>query len=152
MVGGVRGNTETDSKMSEFRAIMGELGSPLSAEDPVPGYWSIEEGMHCFEELRKRGPLPTALIAINDLLAIGIGIAARRHGVRVPEDLSLAGFDDIYWSRLFEPNLTTVSQNYKELAGSAVKTLLAAASKKRTRKNVVVPARLVTRDSCGPPA
>lgn len=148
MIGGVAGNTETDLKLDEFAKAMKEKGSPLSGHELIPGYWSVEEGVECLNKLVARGDLPSALIAVNDLLALGILQAARDKGVRIPEDMSLIGFDDIYWSRVFTPRLTTVNQNYKELAEKAVKNAISAINGKRIKKDTVVRTKLVIRETC----
>jgi LacI family transcriptional regulator len=67
---------------------------------------------------------PTALIGFNDKMAVGALRAAREHGLRVPEDLSIAGFDDIELSQATCPPLTTVRQPLAEMGRMAV-TLLA---------------------------
>jgi LacI family transcriptional regulator len=61
---------------------------------------------------------PSAVVAANDLLALGVLLAVRERGLRVPEDLSVVGFDDITYARLSDPPLTTLRQPAREM-GSA---------------------------------
>ena len=73
--------------------------------------------------LESRTP-PTAVLASNDLTAIGALRAVRRKGWRVPEDVSVIGFDDIHFAEFTEPPLTTVALSRRELAEKAIRALL----------------------------
>lgn len=71
---------------------------------------------------------PTAAIAINDMMAIGIGIGLKQRGVRIPQDFSLMGIDDIFFAAAHDPPLTTLRQPIQALADAAVHRILAPAS------------------------
>jgi len=70
-----------------------------------------------------RGELPTAIICSNDMTAIGVLHAAAEARLRVPEDISVVGFDDIHIARFTVPPLTTIRMSCQELAHSAFKSL-----------------------------
>lgn len=151
MIGGVPGNLTTDVKLEAFRAALQAHGLPLEYARTIPGRWSVEDGMACLETLLQRDTLPTALIATNDLLAIGVLLGAQAHGLNIPRDFSLIGIDDIYWASICRPALTTISQNYPALGASAVDVIAAVNNGATPEKTIVVPTSLVVRESCAPP-
>lgn len=91
----------------------------------------------------------TAVIAYNDLLAIGLTRGLRRLGIRVPAEVSVIGYDDILISRLVTPELTTVAAPLRKMGETAVQNLLAYIGGARSRAEgpVVLPTRLVVRES-----
>jgi len=105
-----------------------------SLEDPcsgAPGEILIEEGNHKVDggfeamlRLLRHGPQPTGVIASNDLTAIGAMRAIRQSGLRVPEDISVVGFDDIQMAEFTEPPLTTVRLLRTEVARLACDALV----------------------------
>ncbi len=94
----------------------------------------------------------TAVIAYNDLLAIGLLRGAVAAGVRIPQDMSIVGFDDIFAADLVTPGLTTVAAPLRALGETAVHNVIAMAHGARSRATgpVVLPTRLVVRSSTGP--
>lgn len=94
---------------------------------------------------------PTAIFATNDVIAIGVHRAAKNKGMRVPQDLSLVGFDDIEICPHLEVPLTTVSQPIEKMGEIAVKTLVEKIAKKdsETLQRVILKPKLVVRESCG---
>jgi LacI family transcriptional regulator len=95
---------------------------------------------------------PTSVFAGNDETAAGVVEAARARGMRVPEDLSVVGFDDTYVARLASPPLTTVRQPLREMGGVALRTAIRlAAGEKLDSHHVELATELVVRGSTGPP-
>lgn len=118
----------------------------------LPGDFSPESGYERVKELLRRpaGPnRPTALFCVNDAVALGALQAARDAGLRIPEDLSLAGFDDVPDAATSDPPLTTVSQPYREIGERAV-TLLTACISGEPGSRVLLPGNLIFRQSSGP--
>ena len=100
------------------------------------------------------GPTPTAVVAYNDLMAIGALRAIRRAGLHVPGDVSLVGFDDVAFAAYAEPALTTVRQETAEMGRWAVATLTERLARRGPLPvaHVVLPVRLEVRGSTAPPA
>lgn len=95
---------------------------------------------------------PTAIFASNDVMAMGAIDAIRSRGLRVPEDISVIGFDDIPQASLIHPSLTTISQPLEKMGRVATQMLidlLQNPDKKADR--IELPTQLVVRDSCSPP-
>jgi DNA-binding LacI/PurR family transcriptional regulator len=105
-----------------------------------------EGGRIAGESLLKEHPRPTAILATNGSLAIGVIEAARACKVRVPQDLAVTGFDDIPAARLITPQLTTVRQPMAEKGRLAVAALLQENAPLRT----MVPTKLIIRQSSDP--
>ncbi|MFF6778175.1 LacI family DNA-binding transcriptional regulator [Streptomyces sp. NPDC012637] len=95
------------------------------------------------------GARPTAVICDDDILAAGVLKAARRLGLRIPEDLSVTGFDDMALSTALEPELTTVRLPAEEFGGRGMTALLAALAGERPEP-VELPVELMVRGSSGP--
>ena len=97
---------------------------------------------------------PTALICANDLMAIGAMLYCRQAGLRIPEDLSLCGFDNIPLGALIEPGLTSVDQDGRSLGSAACRLLLRLIAPQEDDTDPIEvdhPTRLVIRASVGPP-
>lgn len=115
------------------------------------GEYTNAFGAQAAEVLLTQPKPPTAIFAASDILAIGILQAARRLGVRIPEDLSLVGFDDIPLAEFLQPPLTTVRQPIEDLGRTAVSVLLASLRKEQTIGCQVLGVRLQIRDSTAQP-
>jgi LacI family transcriptional regulator len=108
-------------------------------------------GHRAADELLDLPQRPTALIGFNDKAAVGALAAARRRGLRVPEDLSIAGFDDIDLAQATTPQLTTVRQPLQEIGRMAVSLLIRLMERHRLDAlHVELATELIVRDSTGP--
>ena len=116
------------------------------------GDFRVRAGYEQAKLLFGLSPRPTAIFAGNDLSALGVLRAARQAGLRVPEDLSVVGFDDIPLSEWSTPALTTVRQPLTEMARVAVQILLESAeSRGPVKRRVELATDLVVRESTAPP-
>ena len=112
---------------------------------------SIEDGYNAAMRLLSRHPRPTALIVVNDLLAMGVIRAARDLGIAIPQELSVVGYDDIPLANYQTPRLTTVHMNAEAIGQGAVKLLLQRLQDRDQPPQVVeLPTRLIIRESTGP--
>lgn len=121
----------------------------IEAGDPIPGDWSASRGYEVGRDLVARG-VPTAVFAANDQLALGLLRAFAEAGVRVPDDVSVVGFDDVEGASNFYPPLTTVRQEFRALGGRCLQALVSALSGETPESELVEPS-LVVRASSGPP-
>jgi len=113
------------------------------------GDFQAETGFRCAGDLIQLADPPTAIFAANDMMAIGALRALRDLGKRVPEDISVVGFDDISFARLMSPPLTTVAQSVRHLGEVAVERLIAHIEGRGPDRpeEIVLPVRLVVRES-----
>jgi DNA-binding LacI/PurR family transcriptional regulator len=103
--------------------------------------------IHHWPQLKNSDELPTAIFAANDLMAIGALKAFTQLKVRVPEDISIIGFDNIPFSDCTYPPLTTVSQPTYLMGQKAVETLLKLIDEKKIKKSVALETELIERES-----
>jgi DNA-binding LacI/PurR family transcriptional regulator len=118
---------------------------------PVPGY-ELEAGAAAASQLLDLADPPTAVLTVSDQLGLGVIAAARVRAVRIPEDLALAGMDDIQVAALVDPPLTTVHLPARELGERAMQLLRRLMSgQPASPAQEVLPTTLVVRQSCGCP-
>lgn len=117
----------------------------------APGAFDFESGLAAARTLLDLSEPPTAIFASNDDMAAGVLAVAYRSRVRVPEELSVAGFDDTPLATTVSPVLTTIYQPGREMAARAVGMLIDRRSEDRGR-HIVLPHRLVVRESTAAPA
>lgn len=116
------------------------------------GEFTIESGEAQADVLLARSDAPTAVFCFCDEMAIGVIAAARRRGVRVPEDLSVVGFDDIRFARHIDPPLTTITQPMRDIGEGTVRLLLAILRGDEIKPvSVTLPHHLTLRSSTAPP-
>jgi LacI family repressor for deo operon, udp, cdd, tsx, nupC, and nupG len=116
----------------------------------VLGDFSIESGMQAVEDLLAARQAFTAVFCANDEMAMGALHALKEHGYRIPQDISVVGFDDIRYARHTDPPLTTVAQPKGALGRKAMELLLEILERPDTpARKVVLPTELIIRGSTG---
>jgi DNA-binding LacI/PurR family transcriptional regulator len=98
----------------------------LEAGPMVQGDWTSRSGAEAIEQMLAVDPGMDGVFVANDQMALGAMSALHRHGIRIPDDIAVVGFDGMDESEYFTPSLTTVTQPLHELGRSAVRELLAA--------------------------
>jgi DNA-binding LacI/PurR family transcriptional regulator len=138
-------------RLAGFLEAMARHGLTRSAT-VVPGSFTEEGGREGVTALREGRAQATGVFVGNDLAAVGALDAFHQHGLRVPEDVSLVGYDNIALAGLGHINLTTIDQPRREMGVTAVRLLLERRDEDRHKaRHVVVPPALVVRGSTGPP-
>jgi LacI family transcriptional regulator len=134
-----------------YRDGLEQSDLPYMPELVATGDNSFGSGEACAEKLLSGDQPPTAIFAANDDMAAGVIRTADRLGVRIPQDLSVAGFDDIALARQVFPRLTTIRQPLAEMTEQAAGLLLQSKNEEaRAGETIVVPAALKVRESTGP--
>jgi LacI family transcriptional regulator len=153
-LGGLAAATCNQARMHGYRGAMEAEGVPVPDGYVRTGRFSYEHGIAGGAALLDLPQPPTAVFAGSDETALGVIEAARGRGLRVPEDLSVVGFDDTPVARLAAPPLTTVRQPLREMGAVAVRTALRlAAGEKVDSHHVELATELVVRRSTThPPA
>lgn len=146
----VRGHSKHSSAANRRRGFLEELDR-LGLSEPVveaEGYFGFETGIQAGKELLSASQQPTAIFALNDDSAAGVMVACSQHGLSVPNDISVCGFDDSWVAKSVWPYLTTVYQPVEEMAHAAALLLL----RRGDVENVLheLDFRLVIRDSTAP--
>jgi LacI family transcriptional regulator len=106
-----------------------------------------DEGERLASMVLLSGPMPDAVVAFNDLLAMGLLAEARALGIRVPEQVALAGFDNIAYGRLVSPSLTSVDMMSETVGEVALRRLAQVIQGVATQHDDVLTSRLVVRES-----
>ncbi|EGR4293428.1 LacI family DNA-binding transcriptional regulator [Vibrio cholerae] len=131
-----------------YKRALAEAGIAINPDWIVESDFECEGGYQAFEKLYQRGKLPSALFVSNDMMAMGVIQAASQRGLRVPDDLSLIGYDDVHIAKFMTPALTTIHQPKYRLGKAAVDTLLYRLENPDTTAQVVqLEPTLVVRDS-----
>ncbi len=118
----------------------------------VPGEFTEDAGMAAAIEITNWDVLPTAVFAANDLIAAGLVNGLERGGVRVPSDVSVVGFDNVYYASMGRLSITTIDQPRAEMGRLAVESLLERLDGHRTvGRRQTLPTTLVVRDSTAAP-
>ena len=142
----------SSERLDGFRSALAAAGVLPDSKLIVPSSFAIEGGIAAAGPLLDLADRPTAIFAFNDNLAIGVLQAARTRGLRVPEDLSIVGFDDSEHSAIVSPALTTVRQPLAEMGRMAVSLLMRLLENQSVETlRIELATRLVVRDSTGPP-
>jgi len=134
-----------------FEALL-EAGLSPEKMPVVEVQYTIEHGAVAFDDLYARHPRPTVMICGNDVLAVGALKRARELGIRVPEDISITGFDDIDLATIVSPALTTVHVPHREMGRQAARRLMRMLAGDTAGENVSLDTHLVLRESLSPPA
>lgn len=148
LVGGISGINSTDIKFETFKKYKDELGLRTQPDWFIKSGYSIEAGYKAFDQLLASDNFPSAVIAVNDFVGIGIIEAAKENKVNIPEELSVIGFDNIYLTKIINPNLTSLSHNYDQLAKKAVAIIDGVNNNKKFEKEIILDTELVIRESC----
>jgi len=152
----IKGNTlhkAVNNRYEGYRDGLRESGLPFSDSLVAQGDNSIGSGEICAAELLQRSPRPSAIFCANDDMAAGVLRVAMRLGIRVPQDLSIAGCDDISLARQLNPALTTIRQPLDAMAEAAALALIEGARGAQLDPCLeIVPGELKIRESTAPPA
>lgn len=134
-----------------YRAAMTEAGYAIDAARIVPGTNTIRSGQEAAMQMLSHLPRPSAIFCANDEMAIGAITICKQKGLRVPEDLSIVGFDDVEMAEFYDPPLTTVRQPRRDLGRRAMVELLTLldGTQRDVGGKITLPHTLVVRGSTG---
>jgi LacI family transcriptional regulator len=151
-VTGPPGWVATEARREGYRAALAGAGIAHDPQLEVASDFERAAGASAAAVLLSLPDPPTAIFAFNDAIAVGTMRAAHERGVRVPEDLSVIGFDDIAYAQMVGPMLTTVRQPLSELGRTAVNLLLRLRERPSSDpRQIELSTRLVVRDTTAPP-
>ncbi|MFC9324917.1 LacI family DNA-binding transcriptional regulator [Kitasatospora sp. NPDC057015] len=140
------------ARLDGFRSAMTMAGLEVDPELVTFGDFHVEGGYRRAMELLGRPDRPTAVFAGSDLQALGVLEAARIHGLQVPRDLSVVGYDDVSIAQWMSPALTTVHQPLRRMAEEAAQMLWRLRADENTATRLELATSLVVRASTAPPA
>ena len=140
----------SQARLDGYRAALERAGIGFGPELVRTGDFHYESAFTAASELLRLPDRPTAIFAASDVQALGVYEAARQNGLRLPQDLSVVGFDDVPMAQWVSPPLTTLRQPLADMATLAARTLLAGESM-GFQNRVELATTLVVRSSTQPP-
>jgi len=145
------GNDRSRERGAGIRAALAAAGLALADEDVRYGPIALASGTSAMRELLARPQRPTAVLATNDVFAVGAMIACREAGVRIPDDVSITGVDDTDLGATQTPGLTSIHTPILEIGRAAALHLAARLEGEAIALQQALPFELVHRGSTGPP-
>jgi LacI family transcriptional regulator len=149
VTGDTRRNDRMALRLEGFRAELRKHGFPLPADAVFQGDYTIAEGSRGFSAVYAASQ-PTAVMCGNDVLAVGALLEARKHGLSIPDDVEITGFDNLEWAAAFTPPLTTMHVPCTEMGRGAAELLLARMEGRDAPHAVALPLALVERETTRP--
>lgn len=145
-----RAITTVRDRLDGFHAALREAGAEHQGR-VVVAELTLQGGYDAARAMLARGERPSAVLAYNDFLAMGVIRAFKEHGVRIPDDVALVSFDDSYFAGYLAPSLTTVRLPIVAIAERAAAMLLArlGGTDRSAPQQFTLPVHLVIRESCG---
>lgn len=151
IIKGTQENLDAQERLAGFYQAMRDAGINPSDSSVINGDFSDASGYDAAKKIMGLSPRPTAIFASNDSMAIGALSALREAGVAVPQEIALAGFDDIPIARYLTPALTSVHVPIRDLGAIAIQQLLHVIREKNHhhQEHRLLPTTLAIRESCG---
>ena len=123
LIAGELDKTTARTRYEGFVKAMNEANLPIHENWIMEGFFEPEDGYECMNKILVQDSLPTAVFCCNDVMALGAISAITEKGLRVPDDISIIGYDNIHSSRFYAPPLTTIHQSKSRLGAQAVNLL-----------------------------
>jgi LacI family transcriptional regulator len=140
--------TPSAERITGYRKALEDAALSWDENLIVRGDYHAQSGMEITHSILKMNPRPTAIFALNDLMALGALRAAAEAGCSVPKELAIVGYDNLELARFTNPPLTTIAQPKKEIGAQAVNLLASRISQRgRPTSRLVLPPELIVRRS-----
>jgi LacI family transcriptional regulator len=151
IIKGVEGNYDAEERLRGYRKALKEANIIESSISLVHGDFTEESGYSAMKKIASLKPRPTAVFASNDSMAIGAIRAAHELGIKIPNDIAVAGFDDIPITKFIKPSLSSVHVPIFELGKLAATKLIdkILSGEGSKREKIVLETTLMVRESCG---
>jgi LacI family repressor for deo operon, udp, cdd, tsx, nupC, and nupG len=147
---GPAGNVLERERFRGYRDGLREVGMEFDPDLTLPGDYTLDAGAAAGRDIARRRVRPTAVFCSNDEMAIGVVRSLTSSGLRVPQDISVAGFDDIEFAAMVQPALTTIRQPRRELGRTGALVLLDLLQGRPVKARVRLKTELVVRGSTAP--
>jgi LacI family repressor for deo operon, udp, cdd, tsx, nupC, and nupG len=150
-IGGPLRTLSSRERRRGFEEALRDAGLPFSPELAIEGNFDVETGEKAIVTFFENGIEPTAVFAANDEIALGAIRGAHRLGLRVPDDISIVGFDNQHFLEAFEPGLTTVNIPRFDIGYQAMKRLVRKIANDKDVTSLRLPTELIVRETTAPP-
>ena len=162
-INGIPGWFASEQRLIGYRDTLAAHDIPFASELVLEGDWELEDGYRAAERFLELAERPTALFAANDLMALGAIYAIQQAGLRVPQDIAVAGYDDREIASISRPTITTVRMPCYEMGQAAAGLLLGLLDTQRAFPDsseragslqagepIKIPGELIVRESSDP--
>lgn len=150
--GGPEDNYENIMRLEAFRSSLKKFQLDESGVRIMYGDYDFDTGVRYMQQLvDEKVTLPDAIVCVNDNIAAGICMEAENHGLRVPDDVLVTGFDNLDKAAFFRPQITTVAHNREEIAEAALQILLDLWDGEDVAQFRFVSSKCIYGESCGCP-
>jgi len=140
--------SSAEQREAGYKRALHDANIELEQNLIVRGDYGFKSGYRCAQKLLKQNVKPTAIFAISDMQAIGVIKALKNKNIKVPEDISVFGFDNISFSMIYDPGVTTVSQPTYDIGAKAMSVLIDLLDgKTRSSQHILLKHRLIIRES-----
>lgn len=129
---------DSEQRLQGYREVLEACGLEMDERYIAEGRYTFDSGARTAEELMNRGIHIDAIFAFNDIMAIGAIKQLRKHGIRIPEDISIIGYDDIFMDEFLDVPLTTIRQPAEKMGRAAARLLIRREMGRRTGKTPIV--------------
>jgi LacI family transcriptional regulator len=150
-VAGTRGVSTTEGRLSGYRSALVEADLCIDEQLIVGTSFDIRAAAKAVRSLLDLPELPTAIVVADDMMAIAVCRMLTNEGLRIPEDISVTGYNDLPVAALIDPPLTTVHNHLGRMGEQAAKLLMNRLAGQEPEENVTLTAKLVVRRSSGTP-
>jgi Transcriptional regulators len=131
-----------------YKKALQDANIDLDPDLIIRGDYGFTSGYNCGGKLTELKEMPTAVFAISDMQAIGVIKSFKNKGIRVPEDVSVVGFDNVVFSAIYDPGVTTVSQPAYKIGSRAMKILIGQIKEEKCKpQQVLLKHELIVRES-----
>jgi len=145
---GDRSGYQSDAeRFAGYRQALDAAGIRFTSELAVPGNGKPEAAMRAMDTLLALARRPTAVCCYNDMTALGVMRSTHSHGLRVPDDISVTGFDDLFLASYTQPTLTTVRQPMRRMGQLAMENLIKLMAGQTSPVKIKVEPQLIVRES-----
>ncbi len=148
IISGPEGHEEAEDRITSIKKVFNKYNLQFSKELCMYGNFDKRSGVEALKSLLERGTGFDTLVCLNDTMALGALEVLQENGIRVPEDLSLVGFDNIEESQYCMPPLTTVNQPLFDVGSTAVDEIIRQFSDSASKKHILHSVPLI-RETCG---
>ena len=151
VISGLKDNPHAIDRLEGYKEALAEAGIPFEKDLIAEGDFTMWSGLNAAFQFCNMKIRPTAVFSMNDEMAIGAMQTLKNQGIRIPEDMSVTGFDDIAYSKYSDPSLTTISQPAEEMGKMAMDMLLKVIEgEPLSQRECVLPTEFIIRKSTGP--
>ncbi|QEY17011.1 MULTISPECIES: LacI family DNA-binding transcriptional regulator [unclassified Cellvibrio] len=151
VISGLKDNPHAIDRLEGYKEAIAEAGIPFEKDLIAEGDFTMWSGLNAAFQFCNMKVRPTAIFSMNDEMAIGAMQTLKNQGIRIPEDISVTGFDDIAYAKYSDPSLTTISQPAEEMGKMAMDMLLKVINgEPLSQRECVLPTEFIIRKSTGP--